>query len=755
VTHGLVGTSLEHYRLEAPLGAGAMSEVYLAHDMKLGKKVAVKVIHPNAALDPEQVTRFEREARAAARLNHPHVAIVYFAGATHFGAPFYAMELIRGWSMDELIDARMRFRLEHALGLFAQACSGLDAAYRAGIFHRDIKPANLMVGRDGILKIVDFGLAKLNDDASLTRSGTMMGTPTYMAPEIARGTGGDHRSDIYSLGVTFFHMLAGFAPFEAETTYGVLLKHIQDERPNLREVNPRLPERLAALVRRMMAKEPEARPWSHAQVHHELVEISSEVTVGPATNPQLAWCAVDERVTVAVGAKCSECGGGYAAYRRPDRFHVDIVGWNENDGRAAVALHIGKQIAQAAVARQLETLPYRAAQRVPRDRARQLQRTLYDLGADVELAAAEATGRTADKGRTPTLPRKAIWPPSPLIGAGEGAPRNTLSDGPTTQARLRAALDRVGRPSRVNIGLVAAIVVLTGLLVGERLRTDPAPDPIAAPIVAEAPPAATTTRAVVLDRREPPVDASPSELPEAEVAADTQIDPPSEPPSPVPRGEAAEPEVEAPTSTWFQVTLGRDVDPGAAAAGLAALDAAASELAAALGVRRHALAVELSSAPVDIEERGWTAAPYAPVLVLPTGGGSDEASMYRPSARGLVTRAAISAVSARKAPAWLVVGVSLFAEQGPTTVDENAAVIAADHLFPTRILAGTQENDAATERALRSFAAFLVDQYGWPQMRVFAERLGAGDTLDDAGRSAFSGSMAELELAWQDACGLE
>ena len=748
MSHGLVGSSLEHYRLDAPLGAGAMSEVYLATDTALGKKVAVKVIHPTAAVNPEQVVRFEREARAAARLQHPHVAVVYFAGTTTFAAPFYAMELIEGWSMDELIEARMRFRLEQALALFAQACSGLDAASKAGIFHRDIKPANLMVGRDGILKVVDFGLAKLNDDASLTQSGTMMGTPTYMAPEIARGTGGDFRSDIYSLGVTFFHMLAGFPPFEADTTYGVLLKHIQDDPPLLREVNPRLPERLTSLVQRMLAKEPEARPTSHAQVHFELVGIAAEIDGLAGTNPQLAYCTNEERVTVAAGARCSECGEGYAAYRRPERFHVDIVGWNRNDARDAVALHIGKKVAREAVARQLETLPYRAAHRVPRGRAGELQRTLYERGADVERAAADASGREGESGKRPALPRRVPWPPEPRIGAGEGATSTTIID---TQTRMKAAFKGVQGPSTVNLVLVVAVVVLAALLARERLtdRGDRDP-PVTQGVEATAPVGKEMVEATP----------DPGGLPEPTPVVADEVEAAPEPGESTPEEatEAPEAAVEAPatlpTSVWFGVA-GSRADGPAATHGMAELDAAADEIGASLGVAPLDLDARVTDEPLAAASRGWTESAYAPEVTLPTGGADDDRDGLRAAARGLVTRAAVAHVARGNAPPWLVVGLSLYAEQGPTTVDENAAVIASDSLFPTRLLAGTHRNDVPTERALRSFAGFLVEQYGWDKLRVFSERLGRGDSPDEAGREAFAGSISELELAWQDACGLE
>ena len=747
MTHDLVGSSLEHYRLDGPLGAGAMSEVYIATDMALGKRVAVKVIHPNAALNPDSVTRFEREARAAARLQHPHVAAVYFAGTTSFSAPFYAMELIRGWSMDELIESKMRFRLKQALALFAQACSGLDAASKAGIFHRDIKPANLMVGQDGILKVVDFGLAKLNDDSSLTQSGTMMGTPTYMAPEIARGTGGDFRSDIYSLGVTFFHMLAGFAPFEADTTYGVLLKHIQEDPPLLRRINPALPTRLTGLVQRMLAKEPEARPTSHAQVHFELAEIAADLSAATGENPQMAFCPNEARVTVAAGAKCTRCGEGYASYRRPERFHVDVVGWHRNNARESVALHIGKKVAQEAVARQLEALPYRAAQRVPRDAARELQRTLYELGADVDLSTAEASGRDGDPGKRPILPRNVIWPPSPRLGAGEGAGKSTIVEPANTRFRLKAALDAVKRPSAVNLFLVAAVLLLGGLLARERLLGPDTPPPPAA--------VAQTSQAAVAEATPSPAPTPERETPAAPLPEAAALADPTE--AVQTTEETPDDEVAAAValeSRWFRTQV-ESIDPSVAAAAFAALDSAADEIASALGVRKGVMKARLSSAPLGSGGRAWTQAAYVPDLVLPTGGAGDKEEEFTAAARGLVTRAIVADVAGKRVPSWLVVGLSLYAEQGATTVEENAVVIASEELFPTRILAGAQRNDAPTERALRSFGAFLVEQYGWDGVRVFAERLGRGEAPDDAGRAAFAGPLAEIELAWQDSCGLE
>ena len=189
----LVGRQIAHYEVLAPLGAGAMSEVYRCRDTRLDRQVALKVIHESIASREQLVQRFEQEARAAARLEHPNVARVHYAG-TEAGKAFYAMELVDGWSLAEIIQRRVSFTWAQFLALFAQACAGLQAASHAGICHGDVKPANLLVARDGTLKLLDFGLARFMDDHSPGQAGTVMGTPYYMAPELARGRRGDHRA---------------------------------------------------------------------------------------------------------------------------------------------------------------------------------------------------------------------------------------------------------------------------------------------------------------------------------------------------------------------------------------------------------------------------------------------------------------------------------------------------------------------------------------------------------------------------------
>ena len=242
----LVGGKIAHYEVLAPLGAGAMSEVYRCRDTRLDKQVALKVIHESVARREQLLQRFEQEARTAARLEHPNGARVLFAG-TEENQAFYVMELVEGWPLAELIQGRASFRWEQYFAMFTQACAGLQAATDAGICHGDVKPANMLLGQDGTLKLLDFGLARFIDDNTLGHAGAVMGTPFYMAPEVVRGRPGDHRSDLYSLGASFFHLLVGRPPFDAETPMLLLEKHTRDVAPYLRDLGGSPPRTRAGI----------------------------------------------------------------------------------------------------------------------------------------------------------------------------------------------------------------------------------------------------------------------------------------------------------------------------------------------------------------------------------------------------------------------------------------------------------------------------------------------------------------------------
>jgi serine/threonine protein kinase len=223
------GTQFGHYKIHSSIGAGGMGEVFLAEDARLRRKVALKVLPEGIAADKERLRRFEQEAFAASALNHPNILTIHEFGAngeTHF----LAAEFVEGETLRETINAG-ELSLSEALGIAEQTAFALSAAHAAGIVHRDLKPENIMIRRDGIVKILDFGLAKLIEKKEVsieseaetrafvkTNPGVVMGTVSYMSPEQARGKDTDGRTDVWSLGVLLFEMASGRLPFAGETT---------------------------------------------------------------------------------------------------------------------------------------------------------------------------------------------------------------------------------------------------------------------------------------------------------------------------------------------------------------------------------------------------------------------------------------------------------------------------------------------------------------------------------------------------------
>jgi serine/threonine-protein kinase len=242
------------YKVHDLLGTGGMGRVYRGLDEALQREVALKVLLPALAADSEFVARFTREARAAALLNHPNITQIYATGQE--GAiPWFAMELIRGCSLETLARDRGAIEPYEAASYIAQAAAGLRHAAQKGLIHRDVKPSNLMLTEEGIVKVTDFGLAKAAQaDSHLTATGEVLGSPGYISPEQAQGQPTDHRSDIYSLGATFYHLVTGRLPFQAPTAVAMILKHMNEPLRSPRAVNAAIPFPIASLIQRMMAK---------------------------------------------------------------------------------------------------------------------------------------------------------------------------------------------------------------------------------------------------------------------------------------------------------------------------------------------------------------------------------------------------------------------------------------------------------------------------------------------------------------------
>ena len=278
------GRTLGHFRILSLLGRGGMGEVYLAED-KLRRKVALKLLPKEFAGQPDRLRRFEQEARAASALNHPNIVIIYEidqASPEEGGAHFIAAEFVEGQTLRVMM-RQERMKIETALDMAAQAASALEAAHVVGIIHRDVKPENLMVRNDGLVKVLDFGLAKLtrpqpaNVDtrASTAASvgsapGVVMGTATYMSPEQARGLEVDARTDIFSLGVVLYEMIAGRAPFEGATTSDVIAAILTTDPVPLGERAPETPPDLERIVNRALKKDREERYQTIVELHRDL-----------------------------------------------------------------------------------------------------------------------------------------------------------------------------------------------------------------------------------------------------------------------------------------------------------------------------------------------------------------------------------------------------------------------------------------------------------------------------------------------------
>ncbi|HEY1786407.1 MAG TPA: serine/threonine-protein kinase [Pirellulales bacterium] len=247
------------YRLLRRLGRGAMAEVYLAEQCSLRRHVALKILRANLAVEQSYVMRFRLEAQAAASLVHPNIVQIYEVGCEG-GAHFIAQEYVPGLNLREWLARHGTPQLPLALGVMRQVAAALAKASEHGIVHRDIKPDNIMVSSSGEVKVADFGLARLStNDVRLTQEGFTLGTPLYMSPEQVEGRPLDTRSDIYSFGVTCYHMFTGQTPFAGETALQVAMQHLRSEPPPLARLRSDLPPPLCAMIHKMLAKQPEER----------------------------------------------------------------------------------------------------------------------------------------------------------------------------------------------------------------------------------------------------------------------------------------------------------------------------------------------------------------------------------------------------------------------------------------------------------------------------------------------------------------
>lgn len=263
---GLIGSTIEgKYRIDAKIGAGGMGAVYRAQRLLIGDQVAIKILHAEHVSEPQATERFRREAQAAARLKHANAVSIYDFGVTREGLGYLVMELVEGQSLRQIIKQQGPLTPSAAAEVIGQACAALQVAHQQHIVHRDLKPDNIIVNATvtGLrVKVLDFGIAKLRDMAAsnLTQTGSVMGTPHYMSPEQCLGEELDGRSDLYSLGIVLYEMLAGVVPFNSPTSTAVVVQHVNQEPPSLRSMNLSISPALEAVVMHALAKRREDRP---------------------------------------------------------------------------------------------------------------------------------------------------------------------------------------------------------------------------------------------------------------------------------------------------------------------------------------------------------------------------------------------------------------------------------------------------------------------------------------------------------------
>ncbi|HEX4613814.1 MAG TPA: serine/threonine-protein kinase [Urbifossiella sp.] len=284
----LTGRTLGGFQVVRRIGAGGMGQVYLARQLSLKRPVALKLLKADLTKNLTALRRFEAEAHAVAKLNHPNIVQVYEFGE-HDGLRYMALEYVEGRNLREYLARKGPPDLPVALSIMRQVATALAKAHEQGLVHRDIKPENILVTRRVEVKVTDFGLSRFfapGEELNLTQSGVTLGTPLYLSPEQAQGRAVDHRSDLYSFGVTCYHLLAGEPPFRGNTALEVALKHVTDQAIPLAALRPDLSPDLCGMVHKLMAKDPNDRYPLARDVLRDLAKVKEGLSVGlPARSP--------------------------------------------------------------------------------------------------------------------------------------------------------------------------------------------------------------------------------------------------------------------------------------------------------------------------------------------------------------------------------------------------------------------------------------------------------------------------------------
>jgi eukaryotic-like serine/threonine-protein kinase len=288
------------YRIVRPLGSGGMAEVYLAHDDVLDRDVAVKVMSGRYADDDEFVERFKREAQSAAALSHPNIVSIYDRGESEDGTYYIAMEYLPGGTLKDCLLRRGALPPHTAAAVALQIAEALHAAHRTEVVHRDIKPHNVLVTASGDVKVGDFGIARAASSSTMTRTGSILGTAHYISPEQAMGEPVGPSSDLYSLGIVLYEMLTGTLPYDAETPIGIAMKHVNGHLVPPRELSPEIPEGINAITLKLLAKNPDERYASAAELIEDLERVIEGLDPANATTREVERLAPEDMYPSAV-----------------------------------------------------------------------------------------------------------------------------------------------------------------------------------------------------------------------------------------------------------------------------------------------------------------------------------------------------------------------------------------------------------------------------------------------------------------------
>ncbi|GGA21882.1 Stk1 family PASTA domain-containing Ser/Thr kinase [Paenibacillus physcomitrellae] len=307
------------YQILERIGGGGMALVYKAQDLLLNRHVAIKVLRQQFVNDEEFIRRFRREAQSAASLSHPNVVSIYDVGEED-EVHYIVMEYVEGQNLNEIIKERAPLQVDEAIRIAAQICDALDHAHQNQIIHRDIKPHNILIGRNGRVKVTDFGIARAVTSATITQTGSVMGSVHYFSPEHAKGVAAGEKSDLYSLGIVLYQMLTGKLPFHGESPISVALKHLQEDFEEPRLVNPMIPQSVENIICKSMRKNPGER-YNSAQ--EMLLDLETCLLPERRTEPKLAFGPEDEDNTLIIPAIKPQPAAAAAAKSRRNRDYED------------------------------------------------------------------------------------------------------------------------------------------------------------------------------------------------------------------------------------------------------------------------------------------------------------------------------------------------------------------------------------------------------------------------------------------------